>query len=70
MKHLSIQLALRYPPLDAPSRRKIWHNFFDMLRSDEEKVDFDDIVAHMDQLSTYELNGRQIRKFQYLRGRQ
>jgi len=56
-----IQFALHYPPLDAPSRRKIWHNFLDMLNAHDEKVDLDDIKAHMDQLSGYELNGRQIR---------
>jgi hypothetical protein len=56
-----IQLALHYPPLDAPSRRRIWHNFLDMLRTGKEDVDLDDIVAHMDKLSEYELNGRQIR---------
>ncbi|KAK6542370.1 hypothetical protein TWF694_006328 [Orbilia ellipsospora] len=56
-----IQLALHYPPLDGPSRRKIWHNFLEMLRNENEKVDFDGIVSHMDQLSGYEMNGRQIR---------
>lgn len=56
-----IQLALHYPSLDAPSRRKIWRNFLDMLHDDNENVDFDDIIAHMDQLSGYEVNGRQIR---------
>ncbi|KAI1379319.1 hypothetical protein F4677DRAFT_464703 [Hypoxylon crocopeplum] len=56
-----IQLALHYPSLDAPSRRKIWHNFLDMLRADNEDVDFDDIIAHMDKLAGYEMNGRQIR---------
>ncbi|KAK3339921.1 P-loop containing nucleoside triphosphate hydrolase protein [Lasiosphaeria hispida] len=73
-----IQLALHYPPLDAPSRRKIWHNFFNMLRDSSQgnkkspdsfdrkndtKTDMgiDEILAHMDQLADYELNGRQIR---------
>ncbi|KAI0908788.1 hypothetical protein F4823DRAFT_597286 [Ustulina deusta] len=56
-----IQLALHYPPLDAPSRRKIWRNFIDILSADNEKIDADDIVAHMDKLSSYEMNGRQIR---------
>jgi len=78
-----IQLALHYPPLDTPSRRKIWHNFFNMLldssqRNNEEssenslnkldrtndartKINIDNILAHMDQLAGYELNGRQIR---------
>ncbi|KAI0972612.1 hypothetical protein F4678DRAFT_460182 [Xylaria arbuscula] len=56
-----IQLALHYPPLDAPSRRKIWRNFLDILTADNENMDVDDIVAHMDKLSSYEMNGRQIR---------
>ncbi len=56
-----IQLVLHYPPLNAPSRREIWHIFLAMLYYDEEKVDFDNIMAHMDQLSSYQLNGRQIR---------
>ncbi|KAK0744480.1 P-loop containing nucleoside triphosphate hydrolase protein [Apiosordaria backusii] len=56
-----IQLALHYPPLDAPSRRKIWHNFLNMLSANDEKADIDDIKAHMDQFAGYELNGRQIR---------
>lgn len=46
-----IQLALHYPALDAPGRRKIWHNFLDMLRSDD-YADVDDIAANMDQLSS------------------
>ncbi|KAK7953074.1 P-loop containing nucleoside triphosphate hydrolase protein [Apiospora saccharicola] len=62
-----IQLALHYRPLDGPSRRKIWNNFFNMMREsdggggDKEAVDFDDIAAHMDELAAYEMNGRQIR---------
>jgi len=31
-----IQVALHYPPLDRPSRRAIWANFFDMLRADSD----------------------------------
>lgn len=70
-----IQLALQYRPLDQPSRRRIWQNFVDMMRenqkvdydegADEDErtaaVDFDDIVAHLDALAAYEMNGRQIR---------
>ncbi|TLD20617.1 hypothetical protein PspLS_08580 [Pyricularia sp. CBS 133598] len=79
-----IQLALRYPPLDGPSRRKIWHNFLHMMRENKKMedddgddygcvdgegddggeviaVDFKDIVAHMDELAAYEMNGREIR---------
>ncbi|KAI1430061.1 hypothetical protein F5Y12DRAFT_709612 [Xylaria sp. FL1777] len=56
-----IQLALHYPTLDAPSRRKIWRNFLDILNADDENININDIVAHMDKLSSYEMNGRQIR---------
>ncbi|KAI1111946.1 hypothetical protein F5Y14DRAFT_453540 [Nemania sp. NC0429] len=56
-----IHLALHYPPLDGPSRRKIWRNFLDILSTDDENIDVDDIAAHMDKLSSYEMNGRQIR---------
>lgn len=56
-----IQVALHYPTLDRLSRRKIWQNFFDMLRVDEEDVDFVDLASHMDELADKEMNGRQIR---------
>ncbi|KAI0428596.1 hypothetical protein F5Y09DRAFT_332445 [Xylaria sp. FL1042] len=56
-----IQLALHYPPLDVPSRRKIWRNLLDIINADNENIDVDDIIAHMDKLSSYEMNGRQIR---------
>ncbi|KAK6860766.1 P-loop containing nucleoside triphosphate hydrolase protein [Apiospora arundinis] len=66
-----IQLALQYRPLDKASRHKIWNNFLNMLRDnikvdggdngEKEAVDFDDITAHMDELSQFEMNGRQIR---------
>ncbi|KAM7183876.1 Fidgetin-like protein 1 [Rhypophila sp. PSN 637] len=72
-----IQLALHYWALDMPGRRKIWTNFLDMLEDQNhssnsvdddiaqkrwsEKVNVEDIKAHMDELAGYELNGRQIR---------
>jgi SpoVK/Ycf46/Vps4 family AAA+-type ATPase len=63
-----IQVALHYPPLDTTSRRQIWLNFFEMLRSDShhshsptQGVDFDGILQHLDELARYEMNGRQIR---------
>ncbi|KAM7185678.1 Fidgetin-like protein 1 [Naviculisporaceae sp. PSN 640] len=73
-----IQLALHYPALDAPGRRKIWSNFLNMLEQTikapassvtwntgksawQEQVDLEDIKSHMDELASYELNGRQIR---------
>ncbi|KAH8195787.1 hypothetical protein TruAng_010061 [Truncatella angustata] len=57
-----IQVALHYAPLTSASRRKIWQNFFDMLRIDEEDVDLDDLLGHFDELvRDYDMNGRQIR---------
>ncbi|KAH6659684.1 hypothetical protein BKA67DRAFT_24619 [Truncatella angustata] len=57
-----IQVALHYDPLTSASRRKIWQNFFDMLRTDEEDVDLDDLLGHFDELVRgYDMNGRQIR---------
>ncbi|KAK4143415.1 P-loop containing nucleoside triphosphate hydrolase protein [Dichotomopilus funicola] len=68
-----IQVALHYDTLNA-SRRRVWQNFFDMLHTENpdniastgiegnvEKVDMDDLRAHMDELASHEMNGRQIR---------
>lgn len=56
-----IQVALHYAALTRSSRRKIWQNFFDMLREDEEKVIYDEMRDHMDELADLDMNGRQIR---------
>ncbi|OCL11062.1 P-loop containing nucleoside triphosphate hydrolase protein [Glonium stellatum] len=56
-----IQVALHYPTLDRISQKKIWQNFFDMLRIDEEDVNLDELSRHMDELADQEMNGRQIR---------
>lgn len=56
-----IQLSLHYAALNAPSRRKIWHNFFDMVHADDGDVDMDDLLGHVDELVRHEMNGRQIR---------
>ena len=56
-----IQVSLHFPILDRLSRRKIWNNFLDMLREDEEEVDYPGISSHLDELSDIEMNGRQIR---------
>ncbi|KAF2739172.1 P-loop containing nucleoside triphosphate hydrolase protein [Polyplosphaeria fusca] len=67
-----IQVALHYPALDTPSRRRIWQNFFDMLaeedlnpssetRSSAPDVDKESILEHLDELAEHEMNGRQIR---------
>ena len=56
-----IQVALHYETLTRSSRRKIWQNFFDMLREDEENVIYDELRDHMDELADLDMNGRQIR---------
>ena len=56
-----IQLAVHFPPLDTASRCKIWRNFLDDLCTADENIDIDAIVDHMDELSSYEMNGHQIR---------
>ncbi|KAJ9668738.1 hypothetical protein H2201_000982 [Coniosporium apollinis] len=57
-----IQLALRYEPLQKGQRKQIWSNFLERLESFEaEKIDIKDLHAHLEDLSQYEMNGRQIR---------
>lgn len=57
-----IQLALRYEPLKKDQRRQIWTNFIERLESFEaERINIDDLIAHLEDLSQYEMNGRQIR---------
>ena len=56
-----IQVSLHYPTLDRISQKKIWQNFFDMLRIDEEDVNLGELGQHMDELADLEMNGRQIR---------
>ncbi|KAF4635843.1 hypothetical protein G7Y89_g2258 [Cudoniella acicularis] len=44
-------------------RRQIWRNFFEHLKNlgEEESIDFNFLVLHMDDLAKYPMNGRQIR---------
>jgi len=64
-----IQVALHYDTLNVASRRRIWQNFFDMLQTDStgsidgdgEDVDMGDLMTHMAELVSHEMNGRQIR---------
>jgi SpoVK/Ycf46/Vps4 family AAA+-type ATPase len=57
-----IHLALHYENLSQEQRRQIWENFARHLNGmSDSNIDFDDIVKHLDQLSAYEMNGRQIR---------
>ncbi|KAK5998541.1 hypothetical protein PT974_00921 [Cladobotryum mycophilum] len=57
-----IKLALHYTALEKADRRKIWRNFFKTLKeTDPERVDFDDLDDHLDDLASIKLNGRDIR---------
>ena len=58
-----IQLALRYEKLRDDQRKQIWRNFLNRLRNlgEAEKIDFHDVVHHLDELAAYPMNGREIR---------
>ncbi|KAJ3494871.1 hypothetical protein NLG97_g3793 [Lecanicillium saksenae] len=56
-----IQLSVYFAPLHPDSRKKIWQNSLLAVRASKQRVDYDGIEAHMEDLSMYELNGRQIR---------
>ncbi|KAI1412297.1 hypothetical protein F5Y13DRAFT_163269 [Hypoxylon sp. FL1857] len=58
-----IQLALRYEKLEDYQRKQIWRNFVDRLEKlgEQDRIDFDDLRLHIDELVRYPMNGRQIR---------
>ncbi|KAF2792274.1 P-loop containing nucleoside triphosphate hydrolase protein [Melanomma pulvis-pyrius CBS 109.77] len=57
-----IQLALHYPSLRPFQRQRIWQNFFDRLDSfKDDMVNIQDLQDHLEDLSKFEMNGRQIR---------
>jgi SpoVK/Ycf46/Vps4 family AAA+-type ATPase len=57
-----IQVSLHYNGLTADQRMKIWQNFFERLKeSEEDRIDFDDLQDHLEELAQNEMNGRQIR---------
>lgn len=57
-----IKLALHYTSLRKPDRRKVWRNFFKVMReAGQDDVDYDDLDDHLDELAQYQLNGREIR---------
>ena len=58
-----IQLTLRYETLTRHQRHQIWQNFVDHIQTFDEKetIDFPDINSHISDLSTHEMNGREIR---------
>jgi SpoVK/Ycf46/Vps4 family AAA+-type ATPase len=57
-----IQLALHYANLSQYQRTKIWRNFILRLEKlGEEKIEFDDLRDHIEELAENKMNGRQIR---------
>ncbi|CAI7585797.1 unnamed protein product [Penicillium manginii] len=57
-----IQLALHYENLTKSQRRKIWRNFMGRLKDiDEDNIEFEDVIDNLDELSSHDINGREIR---------
>ncbi|KAI1300902.1 hypothetical protein F5Y03DRAFT_363254 [Xylaria venustula] len=59
-----IQLAIHYPKLEQPERRKVWDNFVNRLGSDPiatVDIDIRNLHTNLTELSKFELNGREIR---------
>lgn len=57
-----IQLALHYDKLTQTSRLRVWENFIDRLESFKlANINIHDIRKHLIELSSIELNGREIR---------
>ncbi|KAK4165534.1 hypothetical protein QBC43DRAFT_234781 [Cladorrhinum sp. PSN259] len=61
-----IQLSLRYERLREPQRKQVWRNFVDRLEAllgeqGHESIDFAEVTAHLDELASHRLNGREIR---------
>lgn len=57
-----IQLALHYDDLNQNQRKQIWQNFITRLEASEsESVDTSDLLKHINELATPEMNGREIR---------
>lgn len=58
-----IRLALPYEKLKRDDRKQIWRNFFRRLQKlgEQDSVDFDDIMLHLNELAGFSMNGRQIR---------
>jgi hypothetical protein len=57
-----IHLAIHYDKLGRASRKQIWLNFIDRLQgTTKAPVNIDDLREHLDDLSDFDLNGREIR---------
>ena len=56
-----IQFSLHYGPLTLTQRHKIWRNSLRKLKhADGKRVEYDDILDHLDDLARPEMNGREI----------
>jgi SpoVK/Ycf46/Vps4 family AAA+-type ATPase len=57
-----IQVSLLCKDPTADKRMKIWLKFFERLQKlEEDRIDFDDLQDHLEELARNEMNGRQIR---------
>ncbi|KAJ5654461.1 ATPaseAAA-typecore [Penicillium lividum] len=56
-----VHLIVHYPNLQRAERRRIWSNFITGLQNSRVKVHVTELQEHLDDLSDYELNGRNIR---------
>lgn len=56
-----IQISLHYDNPSPEFRRRIWQNFFNMLRTDGENADLEELEEHLPQLASEDMNGREIR---------
>ena len=56
-----IQFSLHYGPLTLTQRHKIWRNALRKLKhADGRRVEYDDVLDHLDDLARPEMNGREI----------
>jgi AAA+ superfamily predicted ATPase len=56
-----VQLTVHYPTLKRKGRRRIWSNFITGLENTSIKARISQLQENIDELSQYELNGREIR---------
>ncbi|KAI0431096.1 hypothetical protein F5Y09DRAFT_206730 [Xylaria sp. FL1042] len=59
-----IQLAIHYPKLEQPERRRVWDNFVNRLDGDpiaSGDIDIRNLRSNLTELSKFDLNGREIR---------
>jgi hypothetical protein len=57
----SVHISLHYSKLDASSRKKIWLNFFEGLKTNAERIDYWSLANYAADAANHELNGWEIR---------